>query len=442
LPTVVTDVLCIYCGCDCDDLEVTVDDDKIVDVSNACELGAQKFLGLDDPSRIKHPYIRVGGRLRRASLEKAIEKSAKILVEARRPLLYGWSLTSCEAHRVGIELTEEIGGIIDNTTSICHGPTILALQDVGISTCTLGEVKNRADVVYYWGSNPMQAHPRHLSRYTVYPHGFFQERGWRDRALIVVDVRKTDTAKIATHFLQVKPGKDYELFSALRLAIRGYKIPAKVGGIPRKQIEEVAKLSREAAFVAIFFGVGVTMSSAKHRNIDNVLCYTRDLHLHTKAIIMPMRGHGNVTGFNEVLTWETGYPYAVDFSRGYPRYNPGETSAVDVLLREEVDAALMIASDPAAHFPRKAVENLARVPVIAIESYRNLTTEIAEVVIPAAVAGVEAEGGIYRMDHVPLYMRKVMDPPAGILSDVEVLSKILTHVRKLKRSTQLKRRYR
>ena len=35
-----------------------------------------------------------------------------------------------------------------------------------------------------------------------------------------------------------------------------------------------------------------------------------------------MRGHGNVYGSNEVFTWMTGYPFAVDFARGIAFYNP------------------------------------------------------------------------------------------------------------------------
>lgn len=185
----------------------------------------------------------------------------------------------------------------------------------------------------------MQAHPRHLSRYAIFSRGFFREKSQEDRTLVVIDVRGTDTAKLAKHFLQIKPNCDYELASAFRLTIKGYKVPSSVGRIPREKIEEIARMMKKSRFIAIFFGLGVTMSGAKNRNIDNVLSLARDLHKFTKCVIMPMRDHYNVTGFNEVLTWRTGFPYAVDFSRGYPKYNPGETSVIDVLARMEIDAA-------------------------------------------------------------------------------------------------------
>jgi formylmethanofuran dehydrogenase subunit B len=38
-----------------------------------------------------------------------------------------------------------------------HAPSVMAIQEVGESTCTLGEVKNRADLVIFWGSNPIDS---------------------------------------------------------------------------------------------------------------------------------------------------------------------------------------------------------------------------------------------------------------------------------------------
>ncbi|MHA1594936.1 MAG: formylmethanofuran dehydrogenase subunit B [Candidatus Baldrarchaeia archaeon] len=433
MPEVVTDVVCPFCGCLCDDLEVVVENGKIVEVRNACSLGTAKFLSAQKEDRIRKPYIRKNGKFVEVSLEEAINKAAEILVNANRPLLYGWSSTECEAHRVGIMLAEELGAVIDNTASVCHGPSIIAVQEIGLSGCTLGQVKNRADLIIYWGSNPSSAHPRHLSRYTMFCRGFFRDKGAKERTLIVVDVRRTDTAKLADYFVQVKPGGDYELIQALRYAIKtGDLDKNEVSGVPRDLILKIAELMKSCHFGALFFGLGLTMSKGKHRNIDAALSLVRDLNRYTKFVLMPMRGHYNVTGFNTVSTWMTGYPFSVDFSRGYPRYNPGEYSAVDVLLREECDAALIVASDPVSHFPRKATEHLARIPLIVIDPHWTPTAMLADVILPPAIAGIEVDGTAYRMDHVPLMLKKVIDPPEGCLPDRELVKMILDRVRELK----------
>lgn len=476
--SVVKAVTCPVCGCLCDDIELTIENGKVVKVKNGCAMCESKFLGYNNEHRILKPLIRKNGRLVETSLEEAIERAARILAEANYPILYGWSSTSCEATRVGLELAEEIGGVIDNTAVVCHGPSILGIQDVGISSCTLGQIRHRADLIIYWGSNPWSAHPRHIERYTAFPEGRFQKSAWKGyltkikasivkkkigsalrrvfskkkpsvmsqlkrglppamfrkgRKLIVVDVRKTKSAEIADLFIQVEPNKDYELLQALRALINEQEIDVdEVAGVPVEYLEEIADLIIECSFGILFFGVGLSMSKGKLRNIDAALCLVRDLNMRTKFVIMPMRGHFNVTGVDTVFTWQTGYPYAVDFSLRYPRYNPGETSVVDILLRGESDAALIVASDPVASFPKKVVEQLVKNPLIVIDPHISATTRMADVVFPSAFVGIEASGTAYRMDHVPLPLKKVVNPPNGVLTDEEILKRILVEVKNLK----------
>ncbi len=54
----VTDVICPFCGTLCDDLIVITDDEgkKILNVENACAIGAEKFLHSSDLShRVTRP---------------------------------------------------------------------------------------------------------------------------------------------------------------------------------------------------------------------------------------------------------------------------------------------------------------------------------------------------------------------------------------------------
>lgn len=471
-------VTCPFCGCLCDDIELTVKNREIVKVKNGCSISESKFLGYCN-NRLFKPLIRKNGNLEEVSVEEAVSRAAELLVNTNYPLLYGWSSTSCEAISVGIELAEELGGVIDNTSTICHGPSELSVQDVGISSCTLGQVRHRADLVIYWGSNPWSAHPRHIERYTTFSDGRFERSEWKaylmktkasnvkkkvqsamrrtaptaeiaeapapllspcpailkkGRKLLVVDVRRTRTAEVADYFLQVEPNKDYELLHVLRALIREEEVDVdEVAGIPIEHLEEVAEAMIDCSFGVIFFGLGLTMSQGKMRNVDAALSLTRDLNKLTKFVIIPMRGHFNVSGADTVFTWQTGYPFAVDFSLGYPRYNPGETTAVDVLLRKESDAALIVASDPVANMPKKAVQHLVDCPLIVVDPRMNATSQMADVVFPSRFVGIEAEGTAYRMDHVPLPLKKVVEAPRGILSDQIILQRILSEVKRLRR---------
>lgn len=476
---VVKAVTCPVCGCLCDDIELTIENGKVVDAKNGCAMSESKFLGYDGEHRIQKPLIRKNGKLVETTFSEAIKETARLLSKAEYPLLYGWSSTSCEAIRAGIELAEYVGGVIDNTSTTCHGPSTLSMQDVGMSSCTLGQVRHRADLIIYWGSDPWSSHPRHIERYTLLPEGRFERSEWKEylkktkaltgkkkvevvlrraegeekpivktsaagercpaikkqgRKLIVVDIRKTRTAELADYFIQVEPNKDYELLETLRVLAQDGEIDVdEVAGVPVEHMEEVADAMVDCNFGVLFFGLGLTMSRGKLRNVDAALSLVRDLNTRTKFVIMPMRGHFNVTGADTVFTWQTGFPYAVDFSHGYPRYNPGETSAVDILMRKESDSALVVASDPVAHLPRKAVEHLVSNPLIVIDPHCNATAQMADVVIPSALVGIEAEGTAYRMDHVPLPLKKVVDAPKGVLSDEEILRRILVETKKMRK---------
>ncbi len=431
MAAVITDALCPFCGCMCDDITIVTENNKILEAKHACKIGAAKIMG---HHRIKAPMMRADkyANFKEVSYDEAINEAAIILANSKRPLLYGWASAFCEVHKKGILLAEELGAIIDNTASVCHGPSTLAVHEKGLPSSTLGQIKNRADVVVFWGCNPVQAHPRHMGRYSVFARGFFSEKGRKGRKIVVVDVRKTDTANIADEFVQVNQGSDYLVISALRAILSGNAavVPDNVGCVPKEQMIKLVEVLKTAKFCAIFFGMGLTQSQGRYKNIDNAISLTFELNSFTKSVIMPMRGHYNVTGFGQVCTWETGFATAVDFSRGAPYYNPGETAANDLLYRKEIDAAMIIAGDAGAHFPANSVRHLAKIPVVQIDPYWNPTTEVANVVIPTAICGVEVEGTAYRMDGVSLRYRKMIEPIHP--TDMEILERMTERVRELR----------
>jgi formylmethanofuran dehydrogenase subunit B len=431
-----TDVICPFCGTLCDDLEVDIDiaTQKVIEVRNGCQIGSKKYFA-SNPSdhRYEKPLIKDNGSFKEVSWDEALDKAADILVKAKRPLLYGFSSTECEAQGKGVELAEILGSILDNTASVCHGPSLLAIQDVGAPTSTLGEYKNRADLVVFWGCNPVHAHPRHLGRYSEFVRGYFRKDGRNDRQIIVVDPRNTHTAQIADLFVQVNPSEDYELINAMRAILRGTELDEEeVSGVSMKDIIALVDKLKSCNFGVVFFGMGLTQSLAHHRNVDAAICLVRELNDHTKFLLTPMRGHYNVAGANQVFTWHTGYAYSIDFSKGYPRYNPGEFSSVDILMRNEIDASLIVASDPASNFPADSVRNLFKHPMIAIEPHHTPTSVNADVVLPPAIAGIECEGTAYRMDSVPLRLRKVKDAPGECLTDKDILERLIEVVKKKK----------
>jgi len=430
---VIKDVVCPFCGCVCDDGEVIVDGGHITGTKNLCRIGHAKFMHPTHGQRHLTPMMRDDkGELKKVDIDTAIEESARILAEASWPLLYGWSATLCETQQKGIELAELVGGVFDNTATVCHAPSILAVQNRGYPVCTLDETKNYADLIIYWGCNPMHAHPRHASRYSIYARGFFRERGKRDRTIVVVDPRKTDTAKMADIHIQPYPGTDYLIVSALRMILNGVEPQQDViAGVPKETLYEVFDAIGRHQFAMLFFGMGLTQSPGKYMNIDPAITLISDLNKHMKAVLQPMRGHYNVAGCNITAAYETGYPLAVDFSKGYPTYNPGESSATDMLIKEHADAMLVCGADPGHSFPNKALEHVANIPVININPAINPTDPLSDIIIPCAFGGIEYEGTCYRMDCVAIRVKKVIDAPEGILNDTEILERMIKNIKKM-----------
>jgi len=430
---IVENCTCAFCGCNCDDLDYLVKDDHVVGVRHACRLGASKIME-DMDQRLLVPMVRNSeGELEEVDWETALNKAAELIAGANRPIFYGWSETSIETMHHGLELGELVGAVLDNQATICHGPSLQAVQNVGYPVMTLGEVKNRADMCLYTGSNAMNSHPRHMARYTTFPRGYFRPRGRFDRTIVTLDPKYSDTAKMSDIWVGFEQNGDYEFYNAIRAVLKGKKLKKDIiSGIPKEDVEELAEAMKNVQFGALFFGLGLTHTLSKQRNIDIAIQMVADLNKYTKWVLMPMRGHFNVNGFNIFMAFETGFPYGVDFARGYQRYMNGETNTIDLLTRKECDVFMVIAADPGAHYPGGAVKHLAEIPVIQVDIHWGPSTEIADVVLPGSFIGVEAAGTSYRMDGVPIYMKKAIDKPETCRDDEWIVKELLERVKKIK----------
>jgi formylmethanofuran dehydrogenase subunit B len=301
----------------------------------------------------------------------------------------------------------------------------------GKVSCTLGEVKNRADFMIYWGGNPAECHPRHFTKYSLTQKGKFTPNGRKDRTMVLVDIRETPSAKAADVFLQIRPGKDFEVITALRAILKGQRVNEAVvaeTGLTVARMQELIDMMKAARFGIIFFGMGLSMTRGKHMNSAGILMLAAEMNAFTKFVCMPMRGHGNVTGADVVMRYTTGYPFGVNLCRGYPRFNPGEFSTVDLLVRGDNDACLVLGADPGATMPQPAIEHLARIPTITLDPKVTHTSRLSRVHITTAVTGISAAGTAYRMDEIPLPLRPALKSPYP--TDEEVVRRIRAAVKR------------
>jgi formylmethanofuran dehydrogenase subunit B len=395
----VADATCAGCGCACDDIEATVAEGRLAGLTRTCPLGDVWFAerGGDRP-----PVARVRGR--DASVDEAADAAAAILRQARAPLVHGMGQTSCEAQRRAVALAEAVGAIVDPAGG---GGAGLAYQAIGSSTATFGEIRDRAELVVAWRADPAITNPRLLGRLRM-------DRAARgSRTLVVVDAQRTATAEEADTFIELDAMHDFEALWALRALVTRTPLDRdRAGDLPLDGLDDLAERLLGADHVALLHGALGELEALA------LLSLVRDLARDRHAVMLGLRGDGNGRGAEDVLAWQTGFPSAVSFARGHPRANPGEFSAGALLERGEVDAALVIASDPLDDFPAAAADRLRELPLVVVDARATATAAAARVAFATAADGIEIAGTVHRMDGVPIPLRAPLAAERPRVEDV------------------------
>lgn len=412
------EVACTMCGCVCDDLKVRTENGHVLELVNACEL-SEPWLSQQSSAGMQPVVLKGEPR----ELEAGIQAAVELLNDSTAPLIYGLSRSATPGQRAAVRLADRLGATIDTSASTCHAPSIMALQRVGESTSSLGEARNRSDLVIYWGSNPVKSHPRHMERLVDSP-GLFVPDGRSGRHVVVVDVERTETAELADSFVQVERGQDFELLWVLRALVKGRPIDpqSQVAGVAWEQIEQLAERMKSCRYGVIFFGIGITHGSIPHITIEALLQLVTDLHRYTRFTARRMRVHGDVAGADSVLCWQTGYPFSVNLAQGYPRYNPGEYTAINLLERREVDAAVFVGTDGLDKFTPEAFEAIREIPTIVLESPLRPVQWEPTLRFRTSIYGIHRFGTAYRMDETPIPLRPFLTSP--LPSDEDILSRI------------------
>jgi len=405
--------VCTGCGMLCDDIEVESEKNIVNKVYTACRVGV---------AHMKEGRESAAFRIDNKPVDEAtaISEAAAILKNAKNPLIFGLGTSTNETQKLAIELARKTSATLDDTSSFCLGRVVEALLNNKFKVCTLDDVRNKADVTIFWGADPSDSHPRHLSKHSYFPRGLEKQRGWEEeRTAIAIDVRKSHTAKICgNHFFQIPPGGDAEFIDALIAGLSG-KLPKTSYNFPPKRILELANILKGAKFGVVFVGLGLIYSL---ENLEPLIRLMDALNEKANFHLIPMVGHYNMRGFNENLFEETGYVNSVKFEAGTVKHGP-EYSIVESLKAKTVDAALIIGSDPLSSLPRSIAKNLLEIPVISLDPCETLTSRSAKVYINTAISGVESGGSATRMDGVKVNFKPVVE--TNRLSDEVVLKKIM-----------------
>ena len=377
---------------------LTIAAGRITEAERACLLGVAWFGDGRVPDQVQ-----VDGKP--AELERALDRAATVLGEARGSALVmlGAELT-VSAYGAALALADALGAAADSVVSEPAAAGILAGQRRGRATATLGEIRNRADLVVYWAVDPDQRYPRYRSRYAGAPRALHLADGAHPRSVVSVSVGSDAGPTDADLKVVLTPAQELAALAELRAGLLGRHLDGD--GLPSGVAELAGRLT-QAKYVAIVHDGEPTAERRTPERAEALIALTQALNTPTRAALSTLRAGGNRNGAEAVSTWQTGFPFAVDFSRGAPRYQPHRRAGTP----EASAPSAVLVVGAVESLPDPLRSSLQRVPAVVIGPRASAAPFPAKVAIDTGVAGIHEAGIGYRMDDLPLPLQAPLPGP-------------------------------
>jgi formate dehydrogenase major subunit len=488
--------LCPYCGVGCQ-TTVHVARDRILRVSgrdgpsNQGRLCIKGRFGMDyvhHPQRLTRPLIRRSDApkdarsiadparpldvFREATWEEALDVAADGLRRvrdrhgARAMAGFGSAKGSNEEAYLFQKLMRVGFGTnnVDHCTRLCHASSVAALME-GLSS---GAVSNQvadvqhADCFIIIGANPTVNHPVAAT--------FMKNAVERGAKLILMDPRRTELSRLATHTLQFKPDSDVALLNAMLHTIveedlvdhdfvqrrthgfddlvrtlRPYSPEAMqhLCGVPAYEIRAAARLYATARSSMIFWGMGI---SQHIHGTDNARCLIA-LALITGQIgrrgtgLHPLRGQNNVQGASDMGLIPMFYPdyrsVEDEDARAYfaelwgradldPKRGLTVVEIMNAALRNEVRGMYIMGENPAMSDPdvQHARDALAKLDCLVVQDlFLTETASFADVILPAS-AFPEKTGTFTNTDRRVQLGRQALPLPGETRHDLWIIQQL------------------
>jgi formylmethanofuran dehydrogenase subunit B len=408
-------MVCLGCGCACDDIELGLGDGRIVDARHACERGAAWF----GDGRVPDGVLVDAAP---TDLATGLTAAADRLARAAWPLVYLAPDVTCEAQRGAVALADHLRATLDSVTSVAGLPSMLAAQERGRAGATLGEIRHRADVLLFWGVDPAIRYPRFASRYAPEPDGLHIDGGRSGRLVIAVDVGEARGPAMADHRFAVAPSDELDVLAALIAMLQRDTDAVDTASVAGVAAHAMRPLLTQARYAAVIVdGEPREVAAAEPQVPEGIIALAQALNGATRAAAVVLRDGGNRSGADAVLTWQTGFPAAVEFTRGYPRYRPHDGTASARLDAGQIDAVVVVGA--ATAIPDGLAARMAGDATIVIGP-RATESRLSRrgVAIDTGIPGIHEGGTALRMDDVPVPLRAALEGPPATEAIVRALT--------------------
>jgi len=295
------------------------------------ELPLLERLDLDIRDRVATPADWYSP-FREATWEEALELTTQELLRIKRArgpdALACFSSAKCsnEENYLMMRMFRAALGTnnVDHCTRLCHSTSVAAMQralNTSAASGSMREIEEACDVIFIGGANTTESHP---------VFGAALKRAHEKRAtLIVADPRRTELAGRADIHLQLQPGTDVALYSAMlnhilalgledkafianrthdfdkvRASVAPYTLDkaAKITGIPAEKIGRAAEMYARGPNTSSLWAMGLT----QHANGTDIVTSFLNMMLacgmigRWGAAMMPIRGQNNVQGASDM----------------------------------------------------------------------------------------------------------------------------------------------
>ena len=413
------DIPCPFCGLACDDLQLVIAQGSIEVKANGCPISVPAFARAGREASVQP---RVAGAP--VPLAEAVAHAARILGAARQPLVAGLA-TDVSGARSALALADRIGAVIDHMGAAAKLRNLLVVQDAGWITTTLTEVRNRADLLVLVGTDVVSRFPRFFERIVWVSQTMFGfDAGARE---IVYLGEATNTgAGVAPDgrmptIIPCENRRLGEVLGALRAVLAGRSVPPDaVAGVPVATLKTLAERMKQSTYGVAAWSAGDLAFPHAELTVQTLTDLIRDLNKTTRFNGLALAGTDGDFTFNQVHTWQTGFPFRTSLASGHPVYDPYHYGTERMLASGEADALLWVSSLNPDRIPPATAT-----PTIVLGHGSMRLAREPEVFIPVATPGVDHTGHFYRADKVvALPLRKLRESP--LPSAADALDAVLT----------------
>ncbi|NND33459.1 MAG: formate dehydrogenase subunit alpha, partial [Saprospiraceae bacterium] len=473
----VTRTICTYCGVGCN-LEVSANNGDILSIQapydaevnqgHTCLKGRYAFKFYNHPDRLRSPLIKKNGEFEEVSWDEAYDYIANRIHAAKDEFgpdsIAGISSSRCtnEENYLMQKLMRAVVGTnnIDGCARVCHSPTALGMQrtfGTGAATNSIEDLKH-TDCILVIGANPTDAHPVTGAK--------LKQFAMKGKTTIVIDPRRIELARYATHHLALRPGTNVAVLNMMMYYIieaglvdqqfvdrrtegfqdflndiKNLDIDAMEAtcGVDRHLIQKAAIAYASAPNAMSFHGLGVTEHSQGTftvMQIANLALLTGNIG--RKGVgVNPLRGQNNVQGSADMgVQPHQGAGY-MDITNPAINQRYNEFYGVEVprhigyKIPEMFQAALenklkvlwiigedVVQTDPNTQKVIKALKNTDL--VIVQEIFMTETAKYADVVLPGA-SFLEKEGTFTNGERRVQAVRQVRKPIDGAKVDGQIV---------------------